>query len=92
MSLAGPLAHGLGWQAGTQASRMVIRLVGLVVIARALGPRETGLAAMAIAFSVLGSAFADGGMGSALLQRRRLDGGELSAAFWISAARAPGSR
>ena len=90
MTLAGAVARGLGWQAGTQASRTIVRLVGLIVVARAIGPHEAGLAAMAVAFAMLGSAFADAGMGAALLQPRRLERGDVTAAFWLSAATGAG--
>jgi O-antigen/teichoic acid export membrane protein len=83
-SLAAPVLRGLGWKAGSQAVELGTRTVVAVVLARLLGPREFGLAGMAVAFSGLGQAFADAAVTSAVVQRRDLTDVDRSTAFWIS--------
>jgi O-antigen/teichoic acid export membrane protein len=60
------------------------RAVVSVTLARLLGPRELGLAGMALAFSALGQAFADAAVSSAIVQRRDLSELDRSTAFWMT--------
>jgi polysaccharide transporter, PST family len=71
------------------ASQISIQLLGLttaIVVAHFLTPRDVGLVAMALVFSNLALVITDAGFGSALVQRAKLSGEDLSTAFWMSAA------
>src|SRR5919204_2676136 len=83
-SLAPPLLHGLRWKAVSQGVELCTRAVVSVTLARLLGPRELGLAGMALAFSALGQAFADAAVSSAIVQRRDLSELDRSTAFWMT--------
>jgi O-antigen/teichoic acid export membrane protein len=83
-SLAAAVLQGFRWKAASQAVELGTRTVVAVVLARLLGPREFGLAGMAVAFSALGQAFADAAVTSAVVQRRDLTDVDRSTAFWMS--------
>jgi O-antigen/teichoic acid export membrane protein len=83
-SLAASVLQGFRWKAASQAVELGTRTVVAVVLARLLGPREFGLAGMAVAFSALGQAFADAAVTSAVVQRRDLTDVDRSTAFWMS--------
>jgi O-antigen/teichoic acid export membrane protein len=83
-SLAASVLQGFRWKATSQAVELGTRTVVALVLARLLGPREFGLAGMAVAFSALGQAFADAAVTSAVVQRRDLTDVDRSTAFWIS--------
>jgi O-antigen/teichoic acid export membrane protein len=83
-SLAAAVMQGFRWKAASQAVELGTRTVVAVVLARLLGPREFGLAGMAVAFSALGQAFADAAVTSAVVQRRDLTDVDRSTAFWMS--------
>jgi O-antigen/teichoic acid export membrane protein len=83
-SLAPPALYGLRWKAVSQGVELCTRAVVSVTLARLLGPRELGLAGMALAFSTLGQAFADAAVSSAIVQRRDLSELDRSTAFWMT--------
>ena len=80
------MLRGLRWKAVSQVVQLALRLVVLAVLARALGPRELGLAAIAVACALAGQAVADAGVGSALVQRDRPTEADWCTGFWMSAA------
>lgn len=59
---------------------------GSVALARLLDPSAFGIAAMLAIFTGFASNFADLNFGSAIVQRKTLDDGQLDTAFWASVA------
>ncbi|MGZ4358727.1 MAG: MOP flippase family protein [Gaiellaceae bacterium] len=78
------VARGISWKAISYTFRYLAKIVVVVTLARLLGVRAYGLAAMAITFSGLVLVFADLGFGAALVQRRRLSETDRSTVFWFS--------
>jgi PST family polysaccharide transporter len=60
-------------------------MVVALVLARLLAPHDWGLAAMVLVFSGFVVVFTDNALGTALIQRRRLEPGDRSTVFWTSA-------
>ncbi|MEW5834107.1 MAG: lipopolysaccharide biosynthesis protein [Pseudomonadota bacterium] len=55
-----------------------------VVLARLLAPEAFGLLAILTLFTSLANVLVDGGLGTALIQRERLDEADVSTAFWAN--------
>jgi O-antigen/teichoic acid export membrane protein len=71
------------------ASQVTVQLLAFItslVIARLLGPREVGLAAMALVFSSLALILVDAGLPSVIVQRPQLTERDKSTAFWTGMA------
>jgi O-antigen/teichoic acid export membrane protein len=84
--LASAIQRGVGWKLGSQAFTQIARVLSALALARLLTPHEYGLAGMALVFSGLVLAFADLGLGAALVQRRDLTERDRSTVFWMSVA------
>ena len=69
-----------------QVSRVVIQLVGLVVLARLLSPKDYGLFAMVVAIIGVGEVFRDFGLSSAAVQARVLTTQQRTNLFWVNSA------
>lgn len=69
---------------GGQAVKLVLNLVGLVVLARLLGPSEFGLVAMVTAIVGIGDILRDMGLSSAAIQAKQIDHQQKSNLFWIN--------
>lgn len=78
------ILSGLAWKSASLVTRLVMRLVVAVVLARLLTPHEYGLAGMVFAFSGIAYLFADLGFSTALVQRRALSEHDRSTAFWTT--------
>src|SRR5690606_29910155 len=64
----------------------LLAFITSLVIARLLGPREVGLAAMALVFSSLALILVDAGLPSVIVQRPQLTERDKSTAFWTGMA------
>lgn len=84
--LSGQVVRGLGWKAFSQVATQLTRLIVGITLARLLTPHQFGLGAMALVISAFVISFADVGLGAALVQRRTLNDGDRSTAFWTSLA------
>lgn len=71
---------------GGQAARIGLQLVGLVVLARLLGPDQYGVVAMAMAFLGVGEVLRDFGLSTAAVQAVRLTAAQRSNLFWLNSA------
>ena len=69
-----------------QTAKVVIQLVGIVVLARLLSPREYGLLAMVVAFTGIGDLLRDFGLSSASIQARTVSPAQRSNLFWLNTA------
>ncbi|MBY6539462.1 lipopolysaccharide biosynthesis protein [Rhodococcus sp. BP-349] len=63
---------------------LAVQFIGAAVIARILGPSALGLVALATVVTAFAGIFNDMGIGSALVQRPKLDEATLSAAFLLN--------
>jgi len=82
--LRGAIRRGIAWKAGALGVNQLLRLATLVIVARALSPREFGLAAMAMSFWAVAAVFTDLAFAAALVQRTEIDERDRSTAFWAS--------
>jgi O-antigen/teichoic acid export membrane protein len=78
------LLAGAGWKLLGQVTLQIVRVAVAVALARLLTPREYGLAGMAFAAAALAGPFASLALGSALVQRPRLDERDRSTVFWVN--------
>jgi O-antigen/teichoic acid export membrane protein len=84
--LGDAIQRGVAWKIGSQVFLQGARIVFAFALARLLTPREYGLAGMALIFSGFVLAFADLGLGAALVQRQKLTERDRSTVFWTSLA------
>ena len=84
--LGGLVVRGVTWMMASQLSIQVLALITSLVVARFLGPREVGLAAMALVFGSLALVIVDFGFASVLVQRESLSEEDKSTAFWVGTA------
>lgn len=77
---------GPGWVAASQAVRIASQLIGVLVVARIIGPTEYGIMAMAGVVTNFAMIFRDLGTSSALIQRDELDRETKTAVFWFNLA------
>ena len=86
--------HGMGRRAargaaitiGGQATRIVLQVGGVVVLARLLSPTDYGLIAMVTAITGIGELFRDFGLSSAAIQAKTLSVAQRSNLFWLNSA------
>jgi O-antigen/teichoic acid export membrane protein len=74
----------VGWVAASQGAVQVLAFITSVVIARALQPREVGLAGEALVFASLALAMLEFGLAAVLVQRAQLSEEDKSTAFWMA--------
>ena len=68
-----------------RAAIMAVQVVSTFVLARILQPADFGLAAMAATVTGLLGIVGDGGISTAVIQRKELKHEDLSSAFWLNA-------
>lgn len=67
-----------------QAIRLAVQVVGVMVLARLLTPRDFGLVAMVTAVIGFVALFREMGLITATVQARTIEPGQLSALFWLN--------
>ena len=67
-----------------QGANFLLRMLGLVVLARLLEPKDFGLVGMVTAFTGVLSLFRDFGLSSAAIQRATVTDEQVSTLFWIN--------
>ena len=85
-AVAAATRRGVAWKLASLTLTHAVRFLALVVVARALAPRELGLAVLALSCWALVGVVMDFALAAALIQRRELDETIQSTAFWSSAA------
>ncbi len=75
-------ARGVLWGASSQGLRQLIQLGVTAILARFVLPEQFGLMGMASVTLASVAPFNEMGMGAALIQRRHLAAGHVSAVFW----------
>jgi|tagenome__1003787_1003787.scaffolds.fasta_scaffold20964258_3 O-antigen/teichoic acid export membrane protein len=76
-------AKGFVWSITQQVVIRFLSLVGFVVLARLLTPRDYGVVALATVFVSFLQIIAAAGMSQVLVQRREIDRADLDTVFWI---------
>ncbi len=82
--LPGPQAAA--WVVAETATSAVFSLVGLLFVARVIGPQQAGLGALAASAFLLVEGPASMLFGDALMQRRELSRAHIATAFWVTLA------
>lgn len=77
---------GLKWSGAGHVARQALQFAISVVVARMLSPHEFGLMGMVGVFAGLAGIFAGLGLGTALVQREKLEDRHLSTIFWTNLA------
>lgn len=67
-----------------QAVELLLRLVGLMVLARLLSPKDFGIVGMATAFTGFLNLFRDFGLSSAAIHRTEVTEEEFATLFWLN--------
>lgn len=80
------VVRGVGWMMASQVTVQALAFVTSLVVARLLGPREVGLAAMALVFGSLALVIVDFGLASVIVQRPQLTERDKSTVFWTGMA------
>jgi PST family polysaccharide transporter len=69
---------------GAQGIEFLLRLVGLMVLARLLSPKDFGIVGMATAFTGFLNLFRDFGLSSAAIHRAEVTEEQLATLFWLN--------
>ncbi len=78
------VAKGVFWNGISIVSNQLIGFLVTIILARLLSPGDFGLLAMVAVFTNFFSIILDLGLGSAVIQKQKLDKIQLSSVFWIS--------
>lgn len=68
----------------SQAVQLVLRMAGMLILARILSPADYGLLAMALVLLNFVQIFKDAGLSMATVQRRSVSRGQVSTLFWLN--------
>jgi len=82
--LKGHVLRGSIVRVGSQALIFMLRLSGLVVLARLLEPADFGLVAMVTAFTGIINRFNDFGLSTVTVQRPAITSAQVSSLFWLN--------
>lgn len=83
-SLAQRAGRAAGWSGLDGILRSLIGFAVTIVLARLVSPAEFGLIAIVLVFGTIANVLADGGLGTALIQRRAAGQVEESTAFYFN--------
>lgn len=84
MNLKSQVANGLKWQAINLLGKQFLSLFIFTTLARLLDPAAFGLVGLVSVYLVFVGMFVDQGIGSALVQRSKLEHEHLDVAFWCN--------
>jgi PST family polysaccharide transporter len=85
-TIATNAVRGIVWTGGAQVILQLIQVGTQVALARLLAPSQFGLIGMAMVFIGVAQLLADFGLGSAIVQSKKIDRKSLSTAFWLNCA------
>jgi O-antigen/teichoic acid export membrane protein len=74
--------RGVFWVSGERVSTRIVDQIFTLILVRLLSPSDFGLVALAVVFTGFLQSFSQMGLGSAIIQRKDIDEGHLSSAFW----------
>lgn len=81
-AVEGSLKHGILWTLGSQVPIQLIRVLGVVILARLLTPDDYGKASLAVALASFSMVLGDLGYGTALVQASAATQRWASTAWW----------
>ncbi|MBO6533849.1 MAG: oligosaccharide flippase family protein, partial [Muricauda sp.] len=81
MSLSNKIKHAGKWQSVSVLSLNVLQIIYFSVMTRLLLKEDYGLMAIINAFIGIGNIFVMGGMGSALIQRKKINNKHINGAL-----------
>ena len=84
MSLRKQAASGVKWMSLSAGAANALQFAQRVLLARLLVPADFGLAGMTFVVVGFADAFADFGVGSAIIQRKTITSKELSSLYWLN--------
>ena len=84
MSLRKQAAAGVKWMTMSAGAANVLQFAQRVLLARLLVPADFGLAGMIFVVVGFADAFADFGIGSAIIQRKNVTSKDLSTLYWLN--------
>jgi PST family polysaccharide transporter len=84
MTIIEKILKGASWNIFGKLVSQVLSLGTMIILARLLSPQDFGLIAMSYVVRTLANVFVSLGMASAIIQRKTVDDGYLSTAFWAS--------
>jgi O-antigen/teichoic acid export membrane protein len=84
LRLRGTVARGVLWAGLGNWMHRILSFAMYAALARLVGPESFGLVALGGVYVSFIEIFVTQGFGTALVQRKELEGGHLNAAFWIS--------
>lgn len=84
MSLRKQAASGVKWMGLSAGAANVLQFAQRVLLARLLVPADFGLAGMIFVVVGFADAFADFGVGSAIIQRKNVTSKDLSSLYWLN--------
>jgi O-antigen/teichoic acid export membrane protein len=76
--------RGARWVAVSQATRLGVQVIGLLILSRLLRPSDFGLVAMASIVAYFANLLRDLGTGAALIQKQDLKDDTILAVFWLN--------
>lgn len=76
--------NGMIWSFVERFGSLFILFIANIVLARLLNPEHYGLIGMMLVFINLSGIFIDGGLGSALIQKKNTDIQDYSTIFWVN--------
>ena len=74
--------RGVFWVSGERVSTRIVDQIFTLILVRLLSPSDFGLVALAVVFTGFLQSFSQMGLGAAIIQRKDIDEGHLSSAFW----------
>jgi polysaccharide transporter, PST family len=80
------VASGIRWGIIVSVATQVSRIVFLVALMRLLGPWNYGIVGQATIVIAVGGTFVHLGLAASIVQRPRLDQGDVGTAFWLNVA------
>ena len=75
---------GVAWSGFSQVGTQILGFLVLVILARALSPRDFGIVGVATIFTGLIRMLNEVGLGAAIIQKKNVSENHLSTVFWIS--------
>ncbi|WBM70858.1 lipopolysaccharide biosynthesis protein [Buttiauxella sp. WJP83] len=78
------IKKNIKWVGINQVFKIVVQIVGMVVLARIIAPKEYGVMSMALVVTVFASIFRDLGTSAAIIQKKELDRKTINAVFWLN--------
>jgi lipopolysaccharide exporter len=86
MSLTTQAITGVKWNGFATGAKIAVQFVSLAVLARLLDPGDFGLMSMAVVITGFAQAFADFGIGNAIIHRQDATRQQLSSLYWLNIA------